>query len=244
VRSSFDELAAAYDRYRIGYADDLYDALEECGVHAGARVLDVACGTGIVTEELFRRGCVMTGIDISEPMLTLARKRVPAAAFATASAEELPYSNDTFDAATSAQAFHWLDHATALAELARVVRPGGIVAIWWKGLMRGDATLHVREETARSLGLASPSDLLGTEFDAFDASPLIEQRLRVIPWIVRMRVGDYLGYERTRARARHAYGASLEEYFGRLAERLGPPDGELSLSYLHLLYLGRVPGRA
>jgi ubiquinone/menaquinone biosynthesis C-methylase UbiE len=238
---SFDELAESYDRYRIGYADDLYDALGECGVHEGARVLDVACGTGIVTDALARRGCTLTAIDISEPMLERARRRVPRATFVIGRAENLPFLDDSFDAATSAQAFHWMDHRRALDELARVVRPGGIVAIWWKGLMRGDATGHIRKETARELGLVAPPDLLGTDFVEFEASQLVEQRLRVIPWIVHMRVGDYLGYERTRARARDAYGSSLEPYFARLAQRLGPPDGELSLSYLHLLYLGRVP---
>jgi SAM-dependent methyltransferase len=238
---SFDELAESYDRYRIGYADELYDALAESGVGVHARVLDVACGTGLATEALAARGCVVTGIDISEAMLARARRRVPAAPFCLAKAEELPFADGTFDAATSAQAFHWVDQCRALREMVRVVRPGGTIAIWWKGLMRGDATGHIREDIARELGLAAPPDLLGADFDAFEESSLVDQRLRVIPWTASMRVCDYLGYERSRARARIAYGPHLEPYFERLAKRLGRPEEQLSLSYLHLLYLGRVP---
>lgn len=243
LAGSFDELAESYDRYRIGYAEEVYDALAESGVAASARVLDVACGTGLATEALVARGCVVTGLDISEPMLARARRRVPGASFCLAQAEQLPFGDATFDAATSAQAFHWVDQGLALAEMVRVVRPGGTIAIWWKGLMRGDATGHIRQDIARELGLSAPPDLLGADFDAFEESSLVDQRLRVIPWSACMRVGDYLGYERSRARAREAYGPHLEPYFERLAERLGRPDEELSLSYLHLLYLGRVPAR-
>jgi hypothetical protein len=128
--------------------------------------------------------------------------------------------------------------------MARVVRPGGTIAIWWKSLMRGDATRLVREETARELGLEPLAELLAEKFDVLEESPLVDQRLRVIPWIVPMRTGDYLGYERSRARARDAYGPHVERYHARLAELLGPPDGELSLAYLHLLFLAHVPPAA
>lgn len=238
---SFDELAESYDRYRIGYADDVYDALAENGVRAGADVLDVGCGTGLVLEELHRRGCTVTGADPSEPMLARARRRVPGAAFVLARAESLPFADATFDAATCAQAFHWVDQGRALAEMARVVRPGGTIAIWWKSLMRGDPTRLLREESARDVGLEPLPEIVTEKFDVLEDSPLVDRRLRVIPWIVRMRAGDYLGYERSRARARDAYGPQLERYYARLAERLGPPDAELSLAYLHLLFIARVP---
>lgn len=242
--SSFDDLAEPYDRFRIGYADELYDILSDYGIAPGTHVLDVGCGTGLVSNVLARRRCNVMGVDVSEPMLERARRRVPSATFALARAEELPFARDAFDAATSAQTFHWVDQPRALAELARIVRPGGTVAIWWKGLMRGDSTRLLREDAARDEGLEPLPDLLTSEFGAFENAPLVEQRLRVIPWIVKMPVSEFLGYERSRARARTAYGPALERYYARLAERLGPPNTELSLSYLHLLYLARVPKSA
>ena len=82
------------------------------------------------------------------------------------------------------------------------IAPGGTVAIWWKGMMRGDATRLTREAVARELGLSSPPDLLTAEFNAFDASGLEDRRLRVVPWIVHMSAERYFGYELSRARAR------------------------------------------
>ena len=240
---AFDELADAYDRYRIGYASELYDAIFDYGLRPGARVIDVASGTGLVAAELVARGCDVTGTDSSKAMCQKARERVPGAAFGLGTAEALPFPDKSFDAATCAQAFHWFDQARAFSELTRVVRPGGILAIWWKGFMRGDAIRHLRDDAANEIGLPPTDDLLAKEFLAFEDVPLDDPVLRVVPWITRMTVDGFLGYERSRARARSAYGDKLEAYFEALERRLGPPDTELALSYLQLLYLGRVPAR-
>jgi len=239
----FDALAEAYGTYRLGYADEVYEVLAESGgILPGARVVDVGCGTGLVSAELVRRGCAVTGVDASSAMLVRARAREPRATFLLARAESLPFPDAAFDAATSAQAFHWFDQPRVLAELARVVRPGGIVAIWWKLMMRGDASRMIREEVARELGLEPPPDLLGDGFPAFEQAPLLDPRLRVIPWVVEMTVADFLGYEASRARARAAYGARLPDYLARLGERLGEASTVLSIGYIHFLYLGRVAG--
>ncbi|MFY9779054.1 MAG: class I SAM-dependent methyltransferase [Candidatus Baltobacteraceae bacterium] len=242
--ASFDALARAYEAFRTGYAGELFDVLFEAGLAAGERVVDVGCGTGLVTEELVRRGCRLSGVDLSEPMLERARARVPQASFLTAAAEALPFSAAAFDAATSAQAFHWFDQPRALAELARVVRPGGLVAIWWKAIVRGDPVRSARDQVARELGLEPTPDVLAGGFPAFDAAPLCERRLRVIPWRIETTVAEFLGYERSRARARAAYGERLEDYFALLARRLGDPAAVLSIGYVQHLYLGRVPRAA
>lgn len=242
--SSFDPLAQTYETFRTGYAEELFDVLFESGLVAGARVVDVGCGTGIVAEELVKRGCRVTGVDISEPMLERARARVPQASLLVARAEALPFSRADFDAATSAQAFHWFDQPRALAELARVVRPGGLIAIWWKAMMRGDEVRSARDQVVRELGLEPTPDILVDGFRAFDAAPLRERRLRVIPWRVETTVAEFLGYERSRARARLAYGERLEDYFTLLARRLGAPQTVLSIGYVQHLYLGRVPQAA
>jgi len=238
---SFDELADDYERFRLGYPDELYGILREHAIGAGARVLDLGCGTGIVSARLAEIGCEVTGADPSEPMLAYARQRVSRARFVSAAAESLPFANGAFDAVTCAQAFHWFDQPRALAEIGRVVRPGGAVAVWWKGLMRGDVVRHIREEVARELGFEPPRDLLAQGFPGFVEAPLVDKRLRVVPWRAEMRVADYLGYERSRARARDAFGERRDAYLMRLGARLGDPQATLSLHYLHYLYLARVP---
>lgn len=237
---AFDGLAEAYDRFRTGYAPELYDALFDYGLATAGRVLDLATGTGLVAHELTARGCSVTGVDVSAAMLERARARVPAATFEPGRAEALPFETHAFDGAVCAQAFHWFERRAALAELERVVRPGGVVAVWWKSLMRGDAVRHARAEAERAAGVEPLPDLVAEGFPEFEASALADRRLRVIPWLVHTTVADFLGYERSRARPGTAYGDRAGAYLAALAERLGEPGQTLTLSYLHYLYLGRV----
>ncbi|MGH7728046.1 MAG: class I SAM-dependent methyltransferase [Vulcanimicrobiaceae bacterium] len=239
----FAALAADYDRYRLGYSDELYDVLAEHGIVAGSRVLDVACGTGLVTVELYARGCDVLGIDACEPMLERARAHLAHAPFICTVVEETPFRSGRFDAATCAQAFHWFDQGRSFAELLRIVRPGGTLAIWWKTLMRGDPIRLLRAAAARELGLEPAPEVLAEGFPAFERSALADQRLRVIPWAVSMSREQYLGYERSRARAYEAYGERTDEYLARLERRLATRP-RLALSYLQMLYLGRVPESA
>jgi SAM-dependent methyltransferase len=239
--AAFDDLAAAYDRFRTGYAPELYEALFEYGLATGARVLDVATGTGLVAAELVARGCTVVGLDPSGPMLACAQRRAPGATFVTGRAEHLPFADRSFDAAVCAQAFHWFGRDAALGEMIRVVRPGGVVAVWWKSLMRGDTVRLLRQEAERAAGVEPLPELMASGFAEFDRSPLLDRRLRVIPWILRTRVSEFLGYEASRARPSAVYGARAEAYLASLGERLGDPAAPLSLSYVHLLHLGRVP---
>jgi demethylmenaquinone methyltransferase / 2-methoxy-6-polyprenyl-1,4-benzoquinol methylase len=96
----------------------------------GGDVLDVATGTGLVAAELLRRGFRVTGLDQSPGMLAVARRRfgdrVP---LVEASAEALPFEDGSFDHLTFTYLLRYVDDPGAtLAELARVVRPGGVVA--------------------------------------------------------------------------------------------------------------------
>jgi demethylmenaquinone methyltransferase/2-methoxy-6-polyprenyl-1,4-benzoquinol methylase len=108
-------------------------AVQLAEVGPGSRVLDVATGTGDLAAALVAAvtpGGAVVGCDFSQEMLTRARAKVPAAAFDLADALELPYSDDEFDAATvgfGARNFADLDRG--IAEMVRVVHPGGRVVI-------------------------------------------------------------------------------------------------------------------
>jgi demethylmenaquinone methyltransferase/2-methoxy-6-polyprenyl-1,4-benzoquinol methylase len=105
----------------------------------GGRVLDVATGTGLVARELARRGFAVTGLDQSEEMLAVARRRLGAGAeLVLGRAEALPFGEAAFDHLTVTYLLRYVDDpAAALAELARVVRPGGTLASLEFGLPRG-----------------------------------------------------------------------------------------------------------
>ena len=96
----------------------------------GGHVLDVATGTGLVAAELLRRGFRVTGVDQSTEMLARARRRFgDAVELVEASAESLPFADAAFDHLTFTYLLRYVaDPGATLAELARVVRPGGTVA--------------------------------------------------------------------------------------------------------------------
>jgi demethylmenaquinone methyltransferase/2-methoxy-6-polyprenyl-1,4-benzoquinol methylase len=98
-------------------------------IPSGANVLDVATGTGAVAAELVKRGRSVVGIDQSPEMLAVARERLPEVEFVEGSAEELPFEDASFDALTVTYLLRYVDDpGQTLRELARVVRPGGVVA--------------------------------------------------------------------------------------------------------------------
>jgi ubiquinone/menaquinone biosynthesis C-methylase UbiE len=99
------------------------------GVH-NLSVLDAGCGTGELCRRLADRGARMSGIDLCPGLLARARSLAPDAALARADAHALPFSAARFDLATSVLVLHYLeDPGRALAELARVVRPGGRLVV-------------------------------------------------------------------------------------------------------------------
>ena len=96
-----------------------------------SNVLDVATGTGAVARLLLERGCTVTGLDQSPGMLAVARERLGArAVFLEGRAEELPFEDASFDALTFTYLLRYVEEPGAvMRELARVVRPGGTVAM-------------------------------------------------------------------------------------------------------------------
>jgi len=104
-------------------------------------VLDVATGTGLVAAELLRRGFRVTALDQSPEMLAVARRRLgDRVEIVEASAEAVPFPDRSFDNLTFTYLLRYVDDpGTTLAELARVVRPGGVVASLEFGVPRGPA---------------------------------------------------------------------------------------------------------
>ena len=105
----------------------------------GGRVLDVATGTGLVADALLRRGFRVTGLDQSPEMLARARERFgDRVELVEASADALPFADGSFDHLTFTYLLRYVDDPGAtLVELARVVRPGGTLAMLEFGLPHG-----------------------------------------------------------------------------------------------------------
>jgi len=104
--------------------------LSRVGIQPGISILDVGCGAGLFVKMAHDMGASLTGLDLSEPLLTLAEERTPKAEFHLSDMAELPFPDASFDIIT---AFNSVQFAPSpvdvLNEVRRVVRPGGKVAI-------------------------------------------------------------------------------------------------------------------
>jgi ubiquinone/menaquinone biosynthesis C-methylase UbiE len=125
---SFGSVAEAYDRGRPAYPAHAVAWL--AGGEARV-VLELGAGTGKLTRELVDQGHAVFATDPDEAMLSVLRERVPEVSAKVATAEEIPANDRSVDAVVVAQAFHWFDHEVALPEIARVLKPGGHVALVW-----------------------------------------------------------------------------------------------------------------
>lgn len=136
ARRLFAPIASDYRRWArilsIGQDDRWRQAMVNgLGLHAHSNVLDVAAGTGSITRLLQARGHQVTPVDLSLAMLG----RHPGPARVQARAELLPFAQQSFDAVTFGYLLRYVDDPVAcLAELARVVRPGGVIGMVEFGL--------------------------------------------------------------------------------------------------------------
>ncbi len=154
---SFGQVAAAYDRGRPSYPRDV--AAWMCGgrERGGLTVLEVGAGTGKLTEQLVALGHVVHATDPDEQMVAVLRERLPQVRTSVAGAEELPAADRGYDVVVSAQSFHWFDHDRALPELARVLKPGGHLALVWH---QRDVRIPWVRKLSRILGPEHPLEEL------------------------------------------------------------------------------------
>lgn len=123
---SFGSVAAAYDRYRPGYPDALISDLVQL---APGRVLDVACGTGKVAVALLACGLAVLGVELDPKMAEVARRH--GLIVEESSFEDWDDEGRTFDLITSGQGWHWIDQSVGGEKAARLLNPGGTLALFW-----------------------------------------------------------------------------------------------------------------
>lgn len=135
VESMFDRIASRYDlmnRLMTLGADRGWRraAVAAAAIGVGTRVLDLGCGTGDLSRDARREGAEVVGVDPAARMLELAASRAPGCRFVRAYGENLPFAAGTFDAVLTGFALRNLsDVDAALRECARVLKPGGRIAI-------------------------------------------------------------------------------------------------------------------
>jgi SAM-dependent methyltransferase len=130
LAAGFAEVADAYERGRPEYAPAVVGAIAaELGLCAGARVLDLAAGTGKLTRALLAGGLDVVAVEPQGPMRQLLAAAVGETRVHAGTAEAIPLPDGSVAAVTVADAMHWFDHGPALAEMRRVLSPGGGLAV-------------------------------------------------------------------------------------------------------------------
>ena len=168
-------------RYSVPLAPQLA-ALAD--VVVGQRVLDVGCGPGALTTELVSQlgSAAVSAVDPSEPFVAAARERHPGVSVERASAEDLPFPDQAFDAALAQLVVHFMaDPVTGLREMARVTRKHGVVAACvWDHAAGGQGPLNLYWDAARELDpdVEDESELAGAReghlTELFEAAGLRE----------------------------------------------------------------------
>jgi SAM-dependent methyltransferase len=102
-----------------------------CGIGADSRVLDLAAGTGKLTRQLEALGALCVAVEPSASMREVFARAMPGVPMIGGTAEQVPLGASTMDAVVVGQAFHWFDPDAALAEVARILLPGGWLALMW-----------------------------------------------------------------------------------------------------------------
>jgi ubiquinone/menaquinone biosynthesis C-methylase UbiE len=256
------ERAAA--RYGVTFAratqEFIAPLLDRAAVGPSMRVLDLACGPGLLAAAAAEHGAAPVGADFSAAMLAAARARHPAIPFEEAEAEALPFADDRFDAVLSNfGVHHFPDPARALGEARRVLRPGGRIAFtsWaappenraWKLLFDAIAAygdLDAAEAPPSGGGLRRPEDalaLLGEAGFVEIAARTIERR-----WPLAM-AGDLVagfreGTARMAALIEAQPAAALAAIAAAIAQNLEPhrdPGGGYAVPVVAILAYGVKP---
>jgi SAM-dependent methyltransferase len=133
-RLSFDERADEYRLARPLYPDRVYQVLaNRCGLGPGSRLLEIGPGTGQATRELLARGADVVAVEPGARLADHLVADLPGASLRVirAGIEKVELPDAAFDLVVSATAFHWVRPDVTLPKLARSLRPGGWLAVWW-----------------------------------------------------------------------------------------------------------------
>ena len=233
----FGSIADLYERVRPGYP---VEAVAWMLPPAARLIADVGTGTGKLTDALLAAGREVTAVDPDPGMLAVLSAKHPGVRTVTGTAEQLPFADASFDAVTFGQSWHWVDPPRGSAEVARILRPGGALGLFWN--IRDSREPWVAE-LAGILGHQSADELLLDAGGPVVAAPFGFDELREFSWSATLTVETLVDLAATHGfviaatdddRARML--AAVRELGGRVADA----DGVLTLPYRLYVYRFRL----
>jgi len=245
-RGTFDTVAELYDRARPTYPPELIDYV----VALGPRILEIGPGTGQATRALVERGAEVTAVELGPGLAAIARRNVPAAEIVVADFETWEPARTGFDAVAAFTSFHWLEPGAKYAKAARLLRPGGALAVAETAhvLIEGGDPFWVEVQEDYDAVVPSPDnrsppyahevgDLRG-EFEQSDLYADIEVRRYL--WDVVYTADEWIAVLRTYSPNIAGDPATTERLLARIHARIeAQQDARVTKHYLATLTVGR-----
>lgn len=235
---NFGSIAELYERVRPGYpAEAVAWFLSTDGPASGElRIADVGTGTGKLTDALLAPGREITAVDPDPAMLAVLAAKHPEVTTVTGTAEQLPFDDATVDAVTFGQSSHWVDPPRGSAEVARVLRPGGHLGLFWN--IR-DAREPWVAELADVLGHQSADELLLEAGGPVVTEPLTFEAMQEFAWTSTIDVATLVDLAATHGfviTASEADRQKMLDAVRALGERVADSEGMLRLPYRLYVY--------
>lgn len=243
-RRGFETGADTYERARPAYPVAALDHLTDtAGIRGGVRVLDLAAGTGKLTRQLCARGAACVAVEPSPAMRREFRRVLPGVAIAAGTAEAIPLTGESVQAAVVAQAFHWFDPARSLDEIARVLRPGGWLALIWNE--RDESDPMVAELVRISKWEANQPYPMGQDFgELVDRSgrfgPVERTKFSFVQSVDRRRFVEQVA---SRSYVQVLPEAARHDLLARVAELGSSLEEPISVPHVTDLFCARLRGR-
>ncbi len=258
LRTTFDRVAPLYDAARPGYPEALFeDLVSLSGVPSRGRILEIGCGTGQATAPLARRGYSIVCIELGENLAAVARRRLaayPRVEVRTGAFEDWPAEEDAFDLAVSAEAFHWLDRGKAYRKVARALRPGVALALFWNRHVHSDRSegffeaaheIYRREAPElveqERLRLPRPDEVSGRTDETDETGLFVGATVRKYPWEQEYDAAGYIRLLRIYSGHINLDDVSRERLFRGIAGLIDNEfDGRIVKGYLAVLYVAHA----
>jgi SAM-dependent methyltransferase len=253
LRRTFGQVPELYDRVRPSYPPELFDDLVELArIPRGGRVLELGPGTGQATLPLAERGFSITGIELGAGLAAIAREKLagfPNVEILVADFEAWEPDRAAFDALVAFTAFHWLASELKYAKPARLLRPGGALAVVEAEHVRDDDPfwLEVQEDydTVVPDPANAPSprpDEIGDLRAELEAAGYVDVEVRRYPRTIEYTAEEFrallASYSPNIARDAEKTRRLLDHIEARVAAR---PGGRIAKPYLFVLNVGRTP---
>jgi SAM-dependent methyltransferase len=261
LRSTFDEVALAYDELRPGYPQLLFDDIVlASAIPDGGRILEIGCGTGQATLPFAARGYHMACVEMGESLAAMARRKLalyPRVKVHTSSFEDWPLPNEAFDLVISAQAFHWIDPTISYAKVGHALRTAGTVALFWNlpvigsdsgDFLRAVQEVYRKEAPELSQGrLARPSeeDIRSYQQGLCDSPCFHPVQVHRYSWSARHDAANYVRLLGTYSDHRRLSPDVRERLFAGIVELIDTRfGGSVVKNYCSVLHLARRRGKA